>query len=185
MITSIRTVSSKLSLYPSGCPEFDFGADYAKRTEHGGAIRSGRRKLARPIDSKRPMHLVVRSEKARGTFSLLSYRHEKKIRFLVQSQAKRYGVRVYRYANSGNHLHLVVRARTRAGFQNFVRALTGKVAQLVTSAKKGQAFGKFWDGLAYSRVAEWGRAFRNIVDYVIINELEAAGIFGFRKKKPG
>jgi hypothetical protein len=41
------------------------------RAEHGGSIRQGRRKLARPVDPKRPLHVVLRSEKAKGDLSLL------------------------------------------------------------------------------------------------------------------
>lgn len=92
--------------------------------------------------------------------------------------ARRWGVRVYRSANSGNHLHLLVRAPTRDQFQGFLREFSGLAARLVTGAKKGNPFGKrFWDALAYSRIVEWGRAYFEAKYYVIQNELEAEGFW--------
>ena len=39
------------------------------RTEHGGAFRRGR-KLERPVSTRRPMHVVLHSGRARGAWSL-------------------------------------------------------------------------------------------------------------------
>lgn len=41
------------------------------RTEHGGSLYKGRRKETRPLASKRPMHVVFRSSRARGAWSFL------------------------------------------------------------------------------------------------------------------
>ncbi|MDR3607597.1 MAG: transposase [Oligoflexia bacterium] len=163
--------------------QFAFSAIPKARTEHGGSIRQGRRKLARPLDPKRPLHLVLRSEKAQGKLSLLYGQNWRKIEYLTARLSRRYGVRVYQFANSGNHLHLLVRGKTRKGLQDFLRVLSGKVAQLVTGAKKGQAFGKFWSALAYSRVVEWGRAFFEAKYYVLRNELEADGVLDYRRAR--
>ncbi len=129
------------------------------------------------------MHLVLRSEKARDALSLLSRRHEKVIRELVSNAGKRYQVRIYQYANGGNHLHLLVRGKTRKGMQDFLRYIAGKVAQHVTDAKKGNAFGKFWESLAYSRVVEWGKAYTAAKRYVFQNELEASGEIPYQARK--
>jgi REP element-mobilizing transposase RayT len=125
------------------------------------------------------MHLVMRSEKAKNRLSLLL--KARPIQRLAHKIAERHGVRIHQYVNAGNHLHLIVQPKSREAFRNFLRDLTGKIAQLMTGARKGQSFGKFWDALAYTRVAQWGRAYRNLKDYLTINEIEAAGIFGFRK----
>jgi REP element-mobilizing transposase RayT len=153
---------------------------FVPRLEHGGAIRKGLRKLARPIDPKRPMHLVMRAEVARGRLSLLA--HSRAIRSLAYRVARKRKVRILRFANVGNHLHLIIQTKTRRGFQNFLRVFAGKIAQLVTGAQKGRAFGKFWDALAYTRITFWGRAYQTLHDYLITNEIEAAGIFGFRRR---
>lgn len=145
-------------------------------TQHGGDIRKGKRKLARPFQSKQPMHIVLRASRANGHWSMLHSRHEKWISALVRKSAKSNQVRVHRFVNVGNHLHLLVQASSRDGFQRFLRTLTGRIAALVTRAIKGRPFGKFWDQLAYSRLVGWGRDLTGVVNYFIKNELEAMGL---------
>src|SRR2546423_1631626 len=98
------------------------------RTEHGGSIKIGRRKLSRPIDVKRPLHLVLRSSRARGGWSMRLPETQREIRNAMRRHARRHGVRVYEFASSGNHLHLLVRAKTRFGIQNFLisRCVSGR-----------------------------------------------------------
>ena len=83
------------------------------RTEHGGAVRRGRRKLERPVSTRRPMHVVLSSQRARGLWSLR--RHDRAVRECLREMARRFGVRVYDFANVGSHLHLLVRARRFGG----------------------------------------------------------------------
>lgn len=157
---------------------------FKPRSLHGGDTRLGRRKLARPIDPKRSMNVVFKSSKAKGPMSFL---HPKKVRAVdqtVRSIAEKYGIRIYQYANSGNHLHLLFKGPDRKAIQDFLRAIGSRVAQLMTGARKGQAFGRFWDGLAFSRVVEWGRAFREARFYVLRNQLEAEGFAEYERPSP-
>jgi hypothetical protein len=159
---------------------------HAKRLTHGGDERKGKRKLARPIDPKRAMHLVLRSERAKGDWSMLRIRNAKPIERILWTAARKNQVRIYRYANSGNHLHLLVKAKTRQGFQNFARTAAALIARAVTGAKKGNPTGKFWEGLMFSRVVAWGKGFFHAKYYVIQNELEGLGLRAHadRKSKP-
>src|SRR3954454_20013609 len=88
------------------------------RTAHGGTLGRGRRKLERPVSTRRPMHVVLTSERARGPWSLR--RHERAVRDTLRETAQRFGIRVYEFANVGSHLHLLVRARRREAFQAFL-----------------------------------------------------------------
>jgi REP element-mobilizing transposase RayT len=142
----------------------------------GGDIRAGRRKIARPIDPKRPMHIVLRSIRARGDWSMLKRGNRARVHQLVDETASKYGVRVHRFSNVGNHLHLLVSTKTRRGFQSFLRVLTGAIAFAITGARKGNPVGRFWDKLAFSRVLSWEREFRAIETYFIKNDLESLGI---------
>ena len=144
---------------------------------HGGDIRKGKRKLARPIDPKRPIHVTMRAVQARGEWSMLRKGTKSRIFVLVHEAADKYGVKVHRFENVGNHLHLLVRAPSRREFQSFLRVITGGIAFLVTGTRKGQKLGhRFWDKLAYSRIVSWGREFRAIETYFIKNLLESLGI---------
>jgi REP element-mobilizing transposase RayT len=145
---------------------------YPPRKEHGGEIRRGRRKLARPFDSRRPIHVVLRSSVAKGRWSLRRPDTTRQVFNAMQRLARRFGVRVYEFANATNHLHMLIRAKCRHALQGFLRAFAGIAARIVTGAQKGRPIGKFWDWLAYSRIVEWGRDFFGAWAYVFQNELE-------------
>jgi REP element-mobilizing transposase RayT len=104
------------------------------------------------------------------------------IRVVLRALARRHGVRVYEFAVTSNHLHAVLRAKTRAHFQAFLRAFAGVAARLVTGARRGHPVGRFWDDLAYSRVLHWGREFRKVRDYVIQNAMEALDLVPYRRR---
>jgi REP element-mobilizing transposase RayT len=147
------------------------------RLSHGGDIRRGKRKLARPLDPKRPMHVTLRALQATGEWSMLRRGTKGRVFLLAHQTAEKYGVRIYRFENVGNHLHLLVLAPSRRAFQAFLRVLTAAIAFLVTGTKKGQKLARrFWDKLAYSRIIDWGREFRALETYFAKNLLESLGI---------
>jgi REP element-mobilizing transposase RayT len=157
----------QLSLFSS-----TVGADL-RRVEHGGDFRRGRRKLERPVSARRPMHVVLHSERARGAWSMR--KHQTTIREALRACVMRSGVRVYEFANVGSHLHLLVRARRREGFQRFLRTFAGIVARIVTGARRGLPLrgGPFWSALAWSRVVAWGRDYYGVRHDIFRNRIEA------------
>ena len=142
------------------------------RTQHGGDVRRGQRKLDRPVSTKRPMHVVLASHRARGPWSLR--KHDRAVREVLRRMARRFDVRMYDFANVGSHLHLVLRARRREGFQAFLRSFAGIVARRITGATRGRPSGRFFDGLAWSRVVSWGRDYWGLRHYVFRNGIEGA-----------
>lgn len=148
---------------------------------HGGDLVKGRHKAARPFSRRRPLHIVLRSSRARGRLSLLTHDNRAAIGRLLRHLSLRHSVHVYQFANAGNHLHLLARCADRISLQTFLRAFAGLVARAVTGAEKGRPFGKFWDHLAYSRVLTWGREYRGVRAYILQNEMEAAGLPTDRK----
>jgi len=108
---------------------------------------------------------------------MLDYKHERKIRHLVERFAAANRVRIYKYANSGNHLHLLVQSKDPKAFQRFLKTIAGIIARAVTGARKGKPSGKFWDSLAWTRIVHWGRDFKHVIEYVLMNELEGAGVW--------
>ena len=125
---------------------------------HGGEHRLGKRKTVRPIDPKQALHVVLRSSQARGELSMLRPRNSGPIHDFTHALARRWGVRLYRYANVGNHIHLLIQVPSRAVWRRFLRELAeAGIAILVTGAKKGAALAAnstgrgFWDHLAFTR----------------------------------
>lgn len=169
------------------------GFEKAAGAQHGGDLARGKRKTFRPIDPKQALHVVLRSSKARGVLSMLHPRHCNAIERHVQNTAKRCGVRVYRFANVGNHLHLLIKVPSRPAWKRFAKRLSGGVAQIVTGARKGAALNRttdrtrdidltesaqraFWDHLLFTRIVSFGRDFKGVAKYLIKNLFEAAGV---------
>src|SRR3954469_5728124 len=82
------------------------------RREHGGEIRRGKRKLHRPLNTKLPVHIVMRSEIARAKLSLLN--HQRAIEKIIRKWADRYQVSVFEIAIVSNHIHLLIRGKKRS-----------------------------------------------------------------------
>lgn len=122
------------------------------RTQHGGLVSKGRRKLERPFSPRKWMHLVLKSEKAKGKLSFLAAHNQTFIRTLLYEKAERFGISLTDHVNMGNHLHIKVRSGSKPQFQKFLKSITGRIARHVTGARRGRKFGTFWQGLAYTRV---------------------------------
>jgi len=150
-----------------------------RRAEHGGEYGRGRRKGERPVSTRRPMHVVLTSHRAAGPLSLRRY--DRMVRSVLRDMAHRFDIRVYDFANVGNHLHLVIRARRREHFQNFLRSFAGIVARRVTGARRACPSGRFFEHLAWSRVVAWGRDYLGVRHYVFRNRIEAEEGRGVRR----
>jgi REP element-mobilizing transposase RayT len=133
---------------------------------HGGNLGKGKRKTRRPIAIKTPMHLILKSDNAKGRLSLLRRENASFIRSFLPKLAKRHMVRVYEFSNVGNHLHLAVLAKHRRLFQNFLRILGAQIAVKVTGAKKGSPTGKFWTQPAFTRIVAGAADFWAVRLYV-------------------
>ena len=185
-------------------PSFDFPAQFQARREHGGDTRTRSRKIHRPLLAGMNHHLVLRSERARGQWSFLHRRNRSRVESLIYRQASHRDVQIDRLANVGNHLHLIVRFKTTADFQRFLKAIGGLIVRTVTGARKGYGISaahssrlvtvsktgssarrKFWDGLAYTRLVTWGRELKMVQAYLAKNTIEAIGFGGARLKIRG
>ncbi len=139
--------------------KFAFGASLLKGSHP---------KKKRPFRASLPIHIVMRSTQAVGKKSLLS--RNKAVASILDAQAERHFVRIYAAANAGNHLHLLIQAPSQAHLSAFLRAITGRMAQLVGGLKG------FWDARPFSRIVSWGRDFKNVARYIGINSTEMLGM---------
>ncbi len=154
---------------------------YSRRV-HGHMINSGKRKLERPLSTKAWLHLTLKSNKAKGHLSFLTGRNKAIIRTVLLEKAKKFGVLVADQANVGNHLHLKIKIQSRESFQNFLRSITALIARKITGAKRGKKFGRFWDGLAFTRVLMSFKEEAILRGYFVANRLEATKGYLAREK---
>jgi REP element-mobilizing transposase RayT len=142
----------------------------------GSLLKKGNAKTARPLSTKQAMHVVLRSSQATGEWSLRSLKNQKMVERTLRNLARRYGIKIYEFANVGNHLHLLIKLRKRYTFTPFIRALSGIIALKVTGTSKLEKLeNKFWDYRPWTRIVEWKKAYTVARDYVIQNHLEAIG----------
>lgn len=123
---------------------------YFKALTHGGVNLKKRRKVKRPLIPGSITHVVLKSSKAQGNLSF--YKHKLLVHRLMKQKAAKFFVEIKDFVNMGNHLHLKVKFKDAKRFQQFLKSYTGLLARQITGARKGRRFGKFWDGLVYTRV---------------------------------
>lgn len=138
----------------------------------GGSLLKGNPKKKRPLDSKLPILLTMRCEKSvlrlPKTFSLVDD--------CVYDIAKKHGVRVYKYSNVGNHLHILIKIPHVRRWAAFIRELSGRIAQLLMEKLSWVGGLSFWRFRPHTRiVGGWKKAFRIARGYVELNQLEAEG----------
>jgi REP element-mobilizing transposase RayT len=111
----------------------------------GGQLLHGKRRGRRPLSTKEPIHLVLRSSwcggsGAMGSNSFLAKRNKHPIYGLIQRTAKDYGIRIYQVALMSNHLHLVIRIFDRKAYRRFVRVLASRIASHVMRDQSFRVF---------------------------------------------
>ncbi len=145
------------------------------RLIHGGEVSLGKRKTQRPVVPRKWMHITLKSSLAKGRYSFLNIKHRAKIQCLISLEARKNFITLAEGVNMGNHFHLKIKCQNRKTFQKFLRTITGKIARLVTEAKKGQPFGKkFWDQLAFTRVLTTSFEAWQLKAYFVANRTERA-----------
>lgn len=162
-----------------------------KDTFIGSDRRAGHRdthaKIARPLSRQKPIHVCFRSKFAKGKRTMLGT-NKIKVNRLVTSISKRYGIKLKKYVNVGNHLHLVVRLSgsamtARRQYRSWIRLLTARIAFEIGGSKKGLPFrdengqrAKFWDAIPFSRVVHGLRGWSTMDRYTLKNQFESQGL---------
>lgn len=165
MLKKPSTIKRRKQLEFSGAgfikPGFDFGGSSLKSNPKG----------RRPLSTKLPIHLTLRARR-----SVL--RLPKTYKFVsqeIERVAKKHGLKIYRIANVGNHLHILLRLGKISSWARFIRELTGRIAQGLMAL--GVKLKDFWMYRPHTRViAGWGRAFKTVCDYIQLNQWEGRGV---------
>ena len=149
-----------------GFPEKERAFSPGKRT-----TRASRQ--YRPRGTKEAMHLVLRSDRARGPKSLLKY--DRVVRSVIGKLASRHGVRIYRIVNAGNHLHITLKLSKQFLWHGFISGLTGGIARVLQYKRENSKQG-FWNSRPFTRLISWGRDYDIVKDYHTLNQLESDGV---------
>ena len=141
-----------------------FDGLHAPKDIFGGSLLTSHPKIKRPLESKLPTHLVLRAERS----AMRNPKYYLKVNQIVRAACAKHGVKLYEYANVGNHLHLLLKLQTRRSWAAFIRELTGRIAQL-TKIK--------WVHRSFNRiVCGWKKAYRIVREYVELNRRDADGL---------
>ena len=120
---------------------FEFLKDFKK--EFGGSLLTGKRKSARPISTKHPLHLVLKSS-GKSHFNPTNKQLEK----LIRTQAKKYSITIYDYALNWSHIHVLLRVPSRKDYLAFIR------------------HSRLWSWVIYQR--RWGKILKGFSTFALL-----------------
>ena len=75
-------------------------------------------------------------------------------------------------------LHLVMRSE----IASFLKVFSGVIAKKILQHSKIK-ISKFWTERVYSRIVQWGRDYKGVINYILQNELEAKGLIAYKSRK--
>ncbi len=148
------------------------------KKQFGGELIVGKRKTQRPLSTKNPIHLVLRSDTVR-LFTPSNTSLEK----LIYRTAGKFQIRIYDLALNWNHIHAVIMIKDRKDYVAFIRALTSLIALKIQSKIKDLK--TIFTLRPFTRILEWGKDFKKTQHYVYLNQLEAFGYIRRIKLKNG
>ena len=143
----------------------------------GGENLIGKRKTARLLSDKKPIHLILRS----NTLKVFTPTN-KSLKRLIYNLAEKYSIKIYELALNHNHIHFVIKLKNKNLYKFFIRELTSKMA--IAIRKKLPHLITILSLRPWTRILEWKRDFENVVDYVILNIEESMG-WVVRRKTTG
>lgn len=137
---------------------------------HGGSASHGKRKVRRPLDRNRPIHLVL---KATNSQTLLW--KQKEIKEIIKRISAKFGIKIHSLAIQYDHVHLNFSFQHRGVYVMWVRALTGILAQKIAGLK--------FESIPFTRViASWGKDYHSVQAYIERNQIEADFLFRIHRE---
>ncbi|MGZ3743420.1 MAG: transposase [Pseudobdellovibrionaceae bacterium] len=154
---------------------FDFLRDY--KLSFGGSPLKGKRKSARPLSTKKPLHLILKS-----SGSSFFNPGNRKLENIFREHAKKHSIKIYALSLNWSHVHLLVKLPNRNNYLAFIRTVTAAVVSFISKLRGENKKGLF-DLRPFTRILSWGRDFKNTFAYIEKNNLEAWGLAA-KKKRP-
>lgn len=154
------------------------------RKQHAYGGEMNYRKVARPFDSKKLTHAVLKS---RLGSALRFTRSQSSIRRVIAEVAEKYSVKIKDIAINHDHIHLLFSARRRDDQIRFLRLLAAELGRKYKTLKKKFGIsikGSMWLHRPFTRLVSWGkRSLRAAQDYIKRNRLEVLGVIAYRPRK--
>ena len=98
--------------------KFEFMDDF--KNSFGGSLLEGKRKSARALSTKNPIHLILKTS-AQRVFTPGNRSLER----LIFAYASKYKIKIQRISLNWTHTHMIILIPTRAAYKAFIRTLTG------------------------------------------------------------
>ena len=123
--------------------------------------------------AKNPMHITMRARK--GLVNLRTQGVFKEFKRALK-EAKRFGLSVNQFSLQGNHLHLVVEAKSNASLASGMKSFGSRFAKAVlrASGQKGAAFA----GRYHLHILKSPRETKNALKYVLLNQAQHIKVVG-------
>ncbi len=177
----------------SGKQSLKHGGEYRKK-------RSGRGQ--RPLSCKESLHVVFKINRiVLKTQSFRTHQNFKLSRQIIQKYADRFFVKIEQISIQGDHIHCLVRTTRRSFFHHFFRVASGQVAQQFEKTDKLRIVTdtpnrtpttqnntvkrklKLWMYRPFTRVVRGYKDYKNVRNYIQLNEKEALGEIIYKKDR--
>jgi len=146
-----------------------------KQHTYGGELNY--RKVARPFDSKKLTHAVL---KARLGNSLRFTRSQSSIRKVIADVASKYAVKIKDIAINHDHIHLLFSAGHRVGQVRFLRLLAAELGRKYKTLRRKFGIrlkGSLWLHRPFTRLVPWAKkSLEGVLNYFRKNRDEVLGL---------
>src|SRR3954471_7049732 len=142
------------------------GAGRPRTRPHPGLVGPGVPHLRRPeFAARHPVHVTMRLQSGIGY--LRSYRRAKAVESALRDARERFGVRIIHYSIQGNHLHLIVEAKSVEALSRAMQGVAIRLARRL-NALASRHGGVFADRY-HARPLKTPRETKRAVRYVLTN----------------
>src|SRR5687768_17989457 len=148
----------------------------------GSLLKKAHARSARPLSSKKALHIVLKSDQAVWTKERDLRLSSKKqvIEKILTDQLTKYGIKLYNFAIAINHIHLLIKFNSRAKYLSWIKRITGLIARKMLLAERGSPSKEsFLTHRPFTRIVKWGKDFYGVIKYIEQNILEALGVISY------
>ena len=153
-----------------------------KQNTYGGSFNY--RKVERPFDSKKLVHVVFKAKLGKGIYFTKS---QKSIENLIKIVTEKYQVKIREKSINKDHIHLLVWTNHRDHFLKFLRLFSAEMGRGYKEIFKRFGLTKtksLWIARPFTRLVSWGKTSQEIViKYIQKNTKEVLGFVEYTPRR--